>query len=142
MQVDATGLAVEDIQFDLTGIEGEGEGDVGAFDFDEATAEIDVAGIEKRTAQGIVAAARRQLGKKYVWGGGGCNGPSKGGFDCSGRSSPFYSLCPIEYYTFTAKVLTRRKPTGLTQYAVCQGQRKTIRKLTTTPKTPLSAAKK
>ncbi|KAK5999160.1 putative endopeptidase p60 [Cladobotryum mycophilum] len=54
--------------------------------------------LEKRTGPGIVAAAESQKGKPYVWGGGGCSGPTKGGFDCS----------------------------GLTQYAVCKAQGKTI----------------
>ncbi|KAL8778170.1 MAG: hypothetical protein Q9213_007531 [Squamulea squamosa] len=47
---------------------------------------------------GIVAAAVKEEGIDYVWGGGGCSGPSKGGFDCS----------------------------GLTQYAICQALHKTI----------------
>ena len=32
----------------------------------------------------IVAAAQSQLGQPYVWGGGDLNGPTGGGFDCSG----------------------------------------------------------
>jgi cell wall-associated NlpC family hydrolase len=32
----------------------------------------------------IVAAAKSQIGKPYVWGGGDVNGPTSGGFDCSG----------------------------------------------------------
>ncbi|NKY53959.1 peptidoglycan DD-metalloendopeptidase family protein [Nocardia vermiculata] len=32
----------------------------------------------------IVAAARSQIGQPYVWGGGDTNGPTGGGFDCSG----------------------------------------------------------
>ncbi|MEU6586548.1 C40 family peptidase [Nocardia sp. NPDC046763] len=32
----------------------------------------------------IVAAARSQIGRPYVWGGGDTNGPTNGGFDCSG----------------------------------------------------------
>lgn len=32
----------------------------------------------------IVAAARRQIGTPYVWGGGDKDGPTNGGFDCSG----------------------------------------------------------
>ncbi|MFF0629772.1 C40 family peptidase [Streptomyces sp. NPDC004296] len=35
----------------------------------------------------IVQAALGQLGIPYVWGGGGINGPSGGGFDCSGLTS-------------------------------------------------------
>lgn len=61
--------------------------------------------LEKRTGPGIVKAADSQLGVDYSWGGGGCKGPSKGGFDCS----------------------------GLTQYAVCKAQGKTIRKWRTVP---------
>ncbi|GJN68183.1 nlp/p60 [Purpureocillium lilacinum] len=58
----------------------------------------EVAGLDKRSGPGIVAAAVKKEGLPYVWGGGGCKGPTKGGFDCS----------------------------GLTQYAVCQAQKKTI----------------
>ncbi|KAL8714401.1 MAG: hypothetical protein Q9220_001734 [cf. Caloplaca sp. 1 TL-2023] len=47
---------------------------------------------------GIVSAAVKEEGLPYVWGGGGCSGPSSGGFDCS----------------------------GLTQYAICQSLKKTI----------------
>ncbi|KAJ6781232.1 hypothetical protein PWT90_05095 [Aphanocladium album] len=54
--------------------------------------------LEKRTGPGIVSAADSQIGVDYVYGGGGCKGPSKGGYDCS----------------------------GLTQYAVCKAQGKTI----------------
>uniref|UniRef100_UPI003F497504 peptidoglycan DD-metalloendopeptidase family protein n=1 Tax=Nocardia suismassiliense TaxID=2077092 RepID=UPI003F497504 len=35
----------------------------------------------------VVDAARDYLGTRYVWGGGGVSGPSKGGFDCSGLTS-------------------------------------------------------
>ncbi|MFF3574096.1 NlpC/P60 family protein [Nocardia jiangxiensis] len=35
----------------------------------------------------IVADAMKYLGIPYVWGGGGSNGPSMGGFDCSGLTS-------------------------------------------------------
>ncbi|WP_232329558.1 C40 family peptidase [Nocardia violaceofusca] len=34
--------------------------------------------------QAVVAAAQRWLGTPYVWGGGDANGPTGGGFDCSG----------------------------------------------------------
>ncbi|KAJ5131234.1 uncharacterized protein N7515_007273 [Penicillium bovifimosum] len=46
----------------------------------------------------IISAAQSKKGLPYVWGGGGCSGPSKGGFDCS----------------------------GLTQYAICKALKKTI----------------
>jgi len=46
----------------------------------------------------IVDAAEKEKGLPYVWGGGGCKGPSSGGFDCS----------------------------GLTQYAICQALNKEI----------------
>lgn len=49
--------------------------------------------------QAIIRAAEKYLGLKYVWGGGGFNGPTNGGFDCS----------------------------GLTQYAVYQGSGKKIK---------------
>jgi len=40
---------------------------------------------------GIVNAAKAEEGLPYVWGGGGCHGPSKGGFDCSGLTQ--YAVC-------------------------------------------------
>ncbi|KAL4893614.1 hypothetical protein BDV59DRAFT_201784 [Aspergillus ambiguus] len=39
----------------------------------------------------IVSAAQDELGIPYVWGGGGCDGPSSGGFDCSGLTQ--YAIC-------------------------------------------------
>ncbi|CAG7987135.1 unnamed protein product [Penicillium olsonii] len=39
----------------------------------------------------IIAAAETQKGLPYVWGGGGCRGPSGGGFDCSGLTQ--YAIC-------------------------------------------------
>lgn len=51
-----------------------------------------------KTGKAIIAAARKKKGLPYVWGGGGCKGPSGGGFDCS----------------------------GLTQYAICTALKKTI----------------
>ena len=44
----------------------------------------EVAGLDKRSGPGIVAAAVKKEGLPYVCGGGGCKGPTKGGFDCSG----------------------------------------------------------
>ncbi|EOM75603.1 lytic transglycosylase [Rhodococcus rhodnii] len=38
-------------------------------------------------ASGVVDAAMRYLGLPYVWGGGNINGPTMGGFDCSGLTS-------------------------------------------------------
>ncbi|MGB7237788.1 MAG: peptidoglycan DD-metalloendopeptidase family protein [Rhodococcus sp. (in: high G+C Gram-positive bacteria)] len=35
----------------------------------------------------VITAARQHLGLPYVWGGGNINGPSDGGFDCSGLTS-------------------------------------------------------
>lgn len=35
----------------------------------------------------VITAARQHLGLAYVWGGGNINGPSGGGFDCSGLTS-------------------------------------------------------
>jgi cell wall-associated NlpC family hydrolase len=46
--------------------------------------EVEARELDKRSGSGIVAAAEKEKGLPYVWGGGGCKGPSKGGFDCSG----------------------------------------------------------
>lgn len=43
------------------------------------------------TGSSIVDAAENEKGLPYVWGGGGCDGPSGGGFDCSGLTQ--YSIC-------------------------------------------------
>ncbi len=37
--------------------------------------------------QKVVAISKAQLGLPYIWGGGGYNGPTGGGFDCSGLTS-------------------------------------------------------
>jgi hypothetical protein len=37
-----------------------------------------------RFAYNVVLAAQRWIGQRYVWGGGDANGPTGGGFDCSG----------------------------------------------------------
>ncbi|OKO94439.1 Peptidoglycan endopeptidase RipA [Penicillium subrubescens] len=62
----------------------------------------------------IVNAAEKEKGLPYVWGGGGCDGPSGGGFDCSGLTQ--FSLC---------KALNKKIPrTAQTQYdATSQGKR-------------------
>ena len=49
-------------------------------EFEDAT-ELDVRASKGAT---IVSYAEKEKGLPYVWGGGGCKGPSKGGFDCSG----------------------------------------------------------
>ena len=49
--------------------------------------EVEARELEKRTGSGIVAAAEKEKGIPYVYGGGGCKGPSKGGFDCSGTEA-------------------------------------------------------
>ncbi|EPS25940.1 hypothetical protein PDE_00876 [Penicillium oxalicum 114-2] len=62
----------------------------------------------------IVAAAEKEKGLPYVFGGGGCAGPSSGGFDCSGLTQ--YSLC---------KALNKKIPRDAqSQYdATSQGKR-------------------
>ncbi|QKX63154.1 uncharacterized protein TRUGW13939_10323 [Talaromyces rugulosus] len=60
----------------------------------------------------IVDAAEKEKGLPYVWGGGGCNGPSGGGFDCSGLTQ--YSVC---------KALNKEIPrTAQTQYDSSMGK--------------------
>ncbi|KAK3111982.1 hypothetical protein LTR53_012212 [Teratosphaeriaceae sp. CCFEE 6253] len=46
-----------------------------------------------KPSQAIVKLARKQVGKPYVWGGGTCNGPEHGGFDCSGLNE--YVVCQV-----------------------------------------------
>lgn len=41
----------------------------------------------------IVKAAEKWIGKKYVFGGGDCGGPTKGGFDCSGLL--LHAVCKV-----------------------------------------------
>lgn len=61
----------------------------------------------------IVNAAEKEKGLPYVWGGGGCNGPSGGGFDCSGLTQ--YAVC---------KALKKEIPrTAQTQYHSSMGKR-------------------
>ncbi|KAJ5683101.1 NlpC/P60-like cell-wall peptidase [Penicillium macrosclerotiorum] len=63
-------------------------------------------GSSSGSGSSIVDAAEKEKGLPYVWGGGGCNGPSGGGFDCSGLTQ--YSIC---------KALKKTVPrTAQTQY--------------------------
>jgi cell wall-associated NlpC family hydrolase len=48
---------------------------------------VGVGGTGGPAQQGVVAAAMSQRGATYVWGGGGYNGPTGGGFDCSGLTA-------------------------------------------------------
>jgi cell wall-associated NlpC family hydrolase len=43
------------------------------------------------TGEAVVQAAASQEGQPYVYGGGGCGGPTNGGYDCSGLTQ--YALC-------------------------------------------------
>ncbi|KAM7208376.1 hypothetical protein V8F20_001354 [Naviculisporaceae sp. PSN 640] len=54
-----------------------------------------VARAAKKLTRGdlIVKAAEKWLGKKYVFGGGDCSGPTKGGFDCSGLV--LHAVCKV-----------------------------------------------
>jgi len=63
-------------------------------------------------AQVVVDAAKTQLGVPYVWGGGNFNGPSGGGFDCSGLTSWAFHKVGVD--------LPR---TADTQYAATAGTR-------------------
>ncbi len=45
----------------------------------------------------VVSAAVKEEGLPYVWGGGGCAGPSQGGFDCSGNF-PFSSPAILAHW--------------------------------------------
>lgn len=45
---------------------------------------LDARAAKKTKGQLIYAAAAKQLGIPYKWGGGNCAGKTKGGFDCSG----------------------------------------------------------
>lgn len=55
------------------------------------------------TGPAIVAAAESQKGIPYVFGGGGCNGKSKGGYDCSGtflKSHPIIQSLSLNLVDF------------------------------------------
>lgn len=57
----------------------------GTLDADEILRRTAAATTKKVTkAQLLVNAAKRWIGTRYVFGGGNCAGPTKGGFDCSG----------------------------------------------------------
>ncbi|MCJ1424731.1 hypothetical protein MMC29_002619 [Sticta canariensis] len=57
------------------------------------------------TGPAIVAAAESQKGIPYVFGGGGCNGKSKGGYDCSGLTQ--YSVCTACHFTIPRTAQTQ-----------------------------------
>lgn len=53
-------------------------------------------------AEKAIAAAREQMGLPYVWGGGDWNGPTGGGFDCSGLTMYAYAQAGgprLDHYT-------------------------------------------
>jgi len=66
-------------------------------------------------AQLAVAAAKTQLGATYIWGGGDQNGPTGGGFDCSG-------LVLYAYHQAGSDALHGAR-TAQTQYAATAGTR-------------------
>jgi len=66
-------------------------------------------------AQLAVAAAKTQLGATYIWGGGDQNGPTGGGFDCSG-------LVLYAYHQAGSDALHGTR-TAQTQYAATAGTR-------------------
>jgi cell wall-associated NlpC family hydrolase len=51
------------------------------------------AAAKRNKGQLIYAAAARWLGTKYVFGGGACSGPTRGGFDCSGLV--LHAVCKV-----------------------------------------------
>lgn len=61
----------------------------------------------------IIAVAESQIGKPYVWGGGNYNGPTGGGFDCSGL---------VMYAAFQASGGTIKLAEHLADYQARQGQ--------------------
>jgi peptidoglycan DL-endopeptidase CwlO len=69
-----------------------GPGEVGG---PEVTGAEPGRGVQVRSARGaaavVVRRALSQLGVPYVWGGGGKNGPSGGGFDCSSLAQYAYA---------------------------------------------------
>ncbi|PGH08652.1 hypothetical protein AJ79_05934 [Helicocarpus griseus UAMH5409] len=46
---------------------------------------------KKNVGQKVLDYAMKEKGTKYVWGGGSCKGPTKGGYDCSGLVG--YAVC-------------------------------------------------
>ncbi|MER7133139.1 C40 family peptidase [Streptosporangium saharense] len=48
-----------------------------------------------------VAAALRQLGRPYVWGGGSSSGPTRGGFDCSGLALHAWARAGVRLTHYT-----------------------------------------
>lgn len=64
----------------------------------------------------VIAAARTQRGQPYVWGGGNHDGPTGGGFDCSGLTMYAYAQAggpKLDHYTtnqMNSDQLTERSP--------------------------------
>jgi cell wall-associated NlpC family hydrolase len=81
-------------------------------DIDDQSPLVSTRAAKTTRGQLIVKAAEKWLGKKYVFGGGDCSGPTKGGFDCSGE----YLL--VHFYVF--HWLTSRYIVGLVLNAVCK----------------------
>ncbi len=69
-------------------------------------------------AEKAIAAAREQMGLPYVWGGGDWNGPTGGGFDCSGLTMYAYAQASggtvkLDHYTtnqMNSDLLAERDP--------------------------------
>lgn len=72
-------------------------------------------------AEKAIAAAREQMGLPYVWGGGDWNGPTGGGFDCSGLTMYAYSQASggkiqLDHYTtnqMNSDLLAEREPNDI-----------------------------
>lgn len=81
--------------------------------------------LEKRAtcASKIVSFAKKQKGVKYVWGGGNCNGKTKGGFDCSGLT--LYAVCQA---TNKKKKLPHNAQQQYSKYKSFGGKRYTLSK--------------
>ncbi|WP_157970500.1 NlpC/P60 family protein [Nakamurella deserti] len=84
--------------------------------------------------QQVVAAAKKWLGTKYVWAGGNANGPTGGGFDCSGLMLYAYAQVGInmphysgyQYYEGSRVAKSDLRPGDLVFYAYDTSDPKTI----------------